>query len=727
LLAASAICLCGNAVDSVSAAQSGATLKSGATWIWYPGDYEIWLGNRMNDRRTERGAFYPCYMWQISEPYGIVEFAKVVTVEEDEEVEIYAEGRYNVRIDGRLEFGSPKKFKLSKGSHSVNIQVMNRQSPPTLFLQGKTVVSDGTWSVCGSDKMNRWGQAGSWNFNTPQAKPSEFKMSTELHKAVSVKNVDEGTLYDFGKETFGYFQILGLSGEGALTINYGESVEEALDKNASETIDVIRVSGDQVLDETRNSSSPLTALYTLESKAFRYICISKDEGVKYDDVQMLYEFLPEEYRGSFRCNDEEINKIWDVAAYTMHLTTREFFIDGIKRDRWVWSGDALQSYLMNFYLFFDQDTTKRTLWMLRGKDPVGCHINTILDYTFYWFIGIYDYYLYTGDKAFLQSIYPRMQTLMDFVLSRTDKDGMVEGYPDDWVFIDWVDGPMDKSGQTSFEQILFCRSLETMSLCAKLVDNKEDIEKYSKLSKDLRAKLEPFFWNDEKQAFINNLVNGKSDGVVTRYANMFAIFFGYLSPEKQQAVKQSVILNDNIMKITTPYMQFYQLEALCAMGEQSTVLKNIKDYWGGMLNLGATSFWEKYVPTETGTQHLAMYARPYAKSLCHAWGSSPIYLLGRYYLGVEPTKPGYAEYRVKPVLGGLEWMKGTVPTPKGNIEVFASEKEIRIHSEIGIGTLCFECKKTPTVSGLDKPELKDLGNGNWELTIESGKAVKVLR
>lgn len=30
---------------------------SAQTWIWYPGDYEIWLGNRMNNRRTERGAF----------------------------------------------------------------------------------------------------------------------------------------------------------------------------------------------------------------------------------------------------------------------------------------------------------------------------------------------------------------------------------------------------------------------------------------------------------------------------------------------------------------------------------------------------------------------------------------------------------------------------------------------------------------------------------------------
>ena len=36
-------------------------------------------------------------------------------------------------------------------------------------------------------------------------------------------------------------------------------------------------------------------------------------------------------------------------------------------------------------------------------------------------------------------------------------------------------------------------------------------------------------------------------------------------------------------------------------------MKEMKAYWGGMLKEGATSFWEKYNPEETGTQHLAMY------------------------------------------------------------------------------------------------------------------------
>ena len=87
------------------------------------------------------------------------------------------------------------------------------------------------------------------------------------------------------------------------------------------------------------------------------------------------------------------------------------------------------------------------------------------------------------------------------------------------------------------------------------------------------------------------------------------------------------------------------------------------------------------------SQHLAMYGRPYGKSLCHAWGASPIYLLGKYYLGVQPTSAGYETYSITPTLGGLKWMEGTVPTPYGEISVFMDRKMIRVQSSGGIGTL----------------------------------------
>ena len=223
---------------------------------------------------------------------------------------------------------------------------------------------------------------------------------------------------------------------------------------------------------------------------------------------------------------------------------------------------------MNYYLFFDSESVKRTIWLLRGKDPVTSHSNTIMDYTFYWFLSVYDYYMYSGDRHFVNQLYPRMQTMMDYVLGRTNKNGMVEGMTGDWVFVDWADGYLDKKGELSFEQILFCRSLETMALCAELVGDANGKQKYEKLAAALKAKLEPAFWNNEKQAFAHNCVNGQQSDAVTRYANMFSVFFQYLNADKQQAIKNSVLLNDSILKITTPYMRFYELEALCALGEQ---------------------------------------------------------------------------------------------------------------------------------------------------------------
>ena len=106
-----------------------------------------------------------------------------------------------------------------------------------------------------------------------------------------------------------------------------------------------------------------------------------------------------------------------------------------------------------------------------------------------------------------------------------------------------------------------------------------------------------------------------------------------------------------------------------------------------MLREGATSFWEKYNPEEKGIQHLSMYGRPYGKSLCHAWGASPIYIIGKYFLGVRPAMPGYETYEIRPILGGLEWMEGEVPTPFGKISVKMNQQEVSVFSDGGKGTL----------------------------------------
>lgn len=701
---------------------SGQVMAQQATWIWYPGDFEIWLANNMQNRRTERGSFFPPF-WRLDNHYVLMDFHKDVELAAPEQVQIAVEGMYNVKIDGKGLEGFPQVVTIPAGKHRFGIKVFSRDKVPAIYVKGATIVSDASWLVTDEDKewidetgktsdisATRWLHAGSWNFNDIAQRPSAYKLSVQPQNAVAVTKSNGSMLVDFGKETFGYIKLHGVQGKGKVSLYYGESKEEALATTTCETLDRVELNQSQKKDSVM-----------VLSKAFRYVNVQYEGGASLDSISMLYEYAPVTNRGAFRCSDESINKIWDVAAYTMHLNTREFFIDGIKRDRWIWSGDAYQSYLMNYYLFFDAPTVTRTLAALRGKDPVTSHTNTIMDYTFYWFLGIYDYYLYTGDKTFIEQFYPRMQSMMDYCLNRRDKDGMMAGLTGDWIFIDWAAG-LSKKGQVSFEQMLFARSLETMALCANMVGDNKKGDEYKQLAADMKAKLFTYYWNESKHALVHSRINGQPTDNVTRYANMFGIFFNYFSNDQKQAVKQHVLLNDSIQKITTPYMRFYELEALCAMGEQKYVLGEMKSYWGGMLNAGATSFWEEYNPDKKGAEHYAMYGRPFGKSLCHAWGASPIYLLGKYYLGIQPTSAAYATWTAEPVLGGLQWMDGKVPTPKGEISLYCSTAQIKVKGSEGTGTLRFKSDAKPVCK---TGTIADKGNGVYELTVETGKEYEV--
>jgi len=670
-----------------------------ATWIWYPGDWEIWLGNRFNNRRTERGAMFPPF-WKQDSHWPTVEFSKSFVLSEAEEITIAAEGEFNLMLDGKLQFGMPETFTVPAGEHKLNLKVHNQATPPALFVSGKTVQTDETWLATYEDKIwidengeahgsGIYVPAGRWRFDEITQKPSSWRLECTPEKPVSVEErtaadgKSKGVLVDFGRETMGYLVLKDLVGEGLVEIYYGESSEEALDKEHCETLDKLNACG--------------ATLVTKQAMAFRFVYI--ETAVRIGSIEMLYEYLPvdEAHSGMFRCSDDELNRIWEVGARTMDLTTREFFMDGIKRDRWTWSGDAIQSYLMNYYLRFDSDCVKRTVRQLRGKDPVTAHVNTIMDYTFYWFKSVADYYLYTGDADFVREMYPRMRTLMDYCLSRTDENGMAAGRPDDWIFVDWVDFPMHKRGVLCFEQILFCKALDTMAKCAEIVGDAD--QDYAALSLQLWSKVRAMFWSPEAHAFLHALEYDGMNRMITKFPNMFAIIYGYVSESERKELMQHVMLNSDVERITTPYMRFYELEALCMDGRQNEVLREMKDYWGGMLREGATSFWEKYIPEERGVQHLAMYGRPYGKSLCHAWGASPVYLLGKYYLGVQPTAPGYAEYEVRPCLGTLEWMEGAVPTPFGQVRLKVTRQSITVQSDGGRGTLIVGTRRIDIPAG----------------------------
>jgi len=309
-----------------------------------------------------------------------------------------------------------------------------------------------------------------------------------------------------------------------------------------------------------------------------------------------------------------------------------------------------------------------------------------------------------------------MLTLMDFCLKRTNKNGMMEGLEGDWIFIDWAS--MSKKGEVSAEQLLFCKSIEIMELFSGLLNDTENTEKFASLARNLRSKIVDCFWNEDLGGLVTTRIDGKPLEQITKHANIFAYLFGFLDDKQTEIVINRVLLNDKIQKIKTPYFRFYELSALCEAGKHDFVIKEMLDYWGGMIDLGATTFWEEYDPTVSGSKLYAMYGEPFDKSLCHAWGASPIYLLGKYFLGVRPLTPGYETYEVKPNLGSLSWIQGSVPTPEGDINVYMDREVIKVCSAANPASTGFLRFYSSMVPKADTGEIRTVSENFYEITLD---------
>ncbi len=632
-------------------------------WIWNYGDYEIFHSNRVNARRQEFGVDYPTF-WKYYDVDRNVRFYAEIETEIDGNIKLFLNGKGYILVDGQR-YGSETVIFLKKGKHTLQMSVVNLTGLPAAYIESDVCSTNNEWYTLENGAKKQVGF--DIHYDCQEKNPESFPFAYEEKYPVSVQKYNDGVLYDFGKELFGFLYVSDVKASESIHVSYGESLEEAVDVENS-------ILFEDVSGENR---------YKLRQRAFRYIYLT---GAENANIHAELEYLPIEYKGSFRCDDEDVNKIWDVCAYTLHLNMREVLTEAIKRDRWLWGGDAYQAFKFNNYLFFDKEIVRRSTIALRGKEPFNEHINTITDYSLYWVIGLHEYYVTYGDIEFIKNIYDKAVSLMEFCEAREDDKGFIVKKNNDWIFVDWSD--IDKDGAVCAEQMLYIAANKAMAALTRLVgaDPSSYEEKYSRLIETTNK----FFWKEEKGAYIDCYESGKNH--ISRHANVFAILYDVANEEQKAKIIENVLENDKITKITTPYFEGFELDVMGKIGHFDFIENVIKTYWKGMLDLGATTVWEEYNPNLSGAQHYEMYGNKYGKSLCHAWGASPIYLLGKYYLGVTPTSSGYETFEVKPYLGGFKFIDGVVPIKDGSVRVKLSKDKLSVVATKNGGTLIWAGK-----------------------------------
>ncbi len=668
-----------------------------ARWIWYPGDFEVFLNKKTSLLRKERNQIYPP-LWRVDAPYGKVLFSKTVTVNRPEIISIYADGDFTLMINNnRIYDFDPEKVQIPRGTHNLQIEVVNYKTLPSLLIKGKTVITDTTWNASFGWRFKQ-NTPGIWTFNKPDKPPGEFSLEEKEIEPLNLQRNDTSVFADFGQETFGRLLLKDIKGNGKILIVYGESKEEALAGKIAETW------------ETRSIDFMSPGNDTLPvPMAFRYVSVQPDSGISIGNVSHLYEYLPVKKKGTFECSDTLLNQIFKASSRTLELNTRELMTDGIKRDRWCWSGDVFIGLPLNYYHYFDEDIVRRSLIALRGHDPVIHHINTIPEYTFYWFINIYNHFLYTADTSFIYANFDNMKSMMDYCLEKTNDDGFFDvDWNVDWVFIDWSK-IRPGYGIISLEQVLFWKSLTSMAEMANIIDEKEEAAIYDSLAFRLKPQIKETLWNDSLNGFVYHVVDTVKEkdkielspynpSLVTRYANYYALLMDMLDEREKSLVKKHVLLNDSIPEVKAPFHRYFEWSALCEMNEHEYAVNKMREYCKGMLELGATTFWEDFTSSLVGVNHYKWSGRPYGKSLCHLWGAGPILIIGKYIAGIRPLEPGYKSYLIEPNLSGLDWFDASVPVKHGFVKVYMDKNTIKLKADMPNGICRFKSSKKPKSS-----------------------------
>ncbi len=650
---------------------------AGASWIWYNGDFELYHSIKLHNRREEFGHDYPIFH-ALAAPYPNAGFSKSFHLDKEGHFKVITPHKGYARIDG-VHYPFGMDLTVAPGDHTITVVTLAETGFPCIYINSDCLVTDGTWvanHMAGPEIPVGTDPA----YSSPTDNPMQFAFCYERRDPVGTRNTAEGTLYDFGREMFGLVHLENADPAETVRVVYGESAEEACDP------------AEALIFETVSGKDS----YVLVGRAFRYLCVRAGNRQDAGNLRVYaeYEYLPLKDRASFSCNRRSVGKIWDMCAYTLHLNSREFFLDGIKRDRWCWSGDAYQSHMASRYLYFDPAISKRTIIALLGKPPYEQHINTINDYSMYLIISAAEYWYATADRQFIEIYYGRIKALYDFIESRLDEAGYVCQRPGDWIFIDWSD--MDKGGDLCAEQILLWQCRNAMATLSEVCGR--DGSGYRRAADRLRRSILRDYWREDRGGFVDCYTTGKES--ITRHANIFAILYDFVSPARARKIVRCVLENDAVTHITTPYFEFFELCALCKMGRLREAQKVIESYWGGMLALGATSVWEQYIPEQTGIQHYGMYGKKYGCSLCHAWGGGPIYLLGRYCLGVYPTAPGYETFAVRPDRGMYKHIEGSVPLPEGGqVSVRMDAHSCTVLATRAGGTLLVKGKEYPIPAG----------------------------
>ena len=353
------------------------------------------------------------------------------------------------------------------------------------------------------------------------------------------------------------------------------------------------------------------------------------------------------FSGDFVSGDEFLDSLWQKSLRTLYVTMRDNFMDCPDRERAQWWGDVTSEMIMTMY---SMDSNSYLLYQ-KGVEAMLSHIDetkvlqTVVPISGDYFelpvqqlagiVGFMTYYQYTGDKAFIEKVY---DASLDYLkLWEIGENNLVVHRSGSWDWPDWG----KKADMTAIENAWVYYALsaieEMADVLGKDADNSFITERKAAIEEGYQALWTEYGYKSDDAK--------KPDD----RANALAVLSGLATKEQHDIILNVLTTTQN----SSPYMEYYVLEALCKMGEYEAARDRIKERYEDMVNEDYSTLWE--------------FWNSWQGTMNHAWSGGPLVIMSKHFAGITPLEAGYEKVKIAPQYTLSDNLTCTVPSVKGLI------------------------------------------------------------
>lgn len=431
---------------------------------------------------------------------------------------------------------------------------------------------------------------------------------------------------------------------------------------------------------------------------FRYMGITVRDAV--EPVRLHWAGMtrieyPFEEKGRFSSDSSSLDALWKAGAKTVRIVTTDAYQDNY-REQLHYHQTGYYSTRANWAAFGDPYLQRRLLIqgsqaqapsglmppMYPGTIP-GKTVSSIIESNLFYICQFHDYLLRSGDFETARLLAP----VVERVLNRFERYENGGGAIEDCPFEYWIDhSPLDRRGANLCFNGFYIMALEDAAEAfAWLGLGKPEV--LLKRADRVRSFLRKRLWSARDGLFVDSMYRGRRSEIISEHSNAMALYCGVANEQQIPSIVKMLrpVASPHVVPVS-PLFMYYVVEGLFKVGMGQRALEILERRFRHVLEAGHGTLWEDWcliARKSSGSW------RPASRCLGQAESAFPPDSLSRWVLGVWPAAPGMSRIDIRYCDWGLKKVSGTVPTPRGVIELAWDRRPnaLRFHAVVPDGTI----------------------------------------